>query len=65
MKEHEDGWVSSPSKSWGTNKTVKETAWKHARKHEARPARIMSEFRLDSNGFGFICDGVSHVDGYV
>ena len=40
------------------------TASKHARKHEARPPRIKREFRLDSNDSGFICDGVSYVDGY-
>ena len=41
-------------------------ASKHARKHEARPHGVKKreEFRLDSDDFGFICAGVSKVDGY-
>ena len=41
-------------KKVGVLTRLKETASKHARKHEACPARVMNEFRLDSNGFGFI-----------
>ena len=36
-------------------------ASKHARKHEAR---VIKEFRVDSNDSGFICYGVSNVGGY-
>ena len=39
-------------------------AFKHARRHEARPPRVEKEFRLDSNDFDFICTGESIVDGY-
>ena len=41
------------------------TAPKHAREHEARPPQTQEEFRLDSNNFGFICDGVVSVDSYT
>ena len=41
------------------------TAPKHAREHEARPPQTQEEFRLDSNNFRFICDGVVSVDSYT
>ena len=41
------------------------TASKHAREHEARPPQTQEEFRLDSNNFGFICDGIVSVDSYT
>ena len=59
-----------------TNTCGSNIAFKRARKHEARPHRVnqkkkkerktttTTEFQLDANDFGFICDGVRNVGGY-
>ena len=44
-------------------------ASKHPRKHKTHPPRVKknkkkTEFRLDSNDYGFICAGVNFVGGY-
>ena len=54
-----------PLKSLGINKTGSIIASKHTRFHKVRPAHVKKkkDFHLNSNDFGFICHGVSHVYG--
>ena len=56
--------LSAPSKRFGYWQDCENNmVSKHTCKHEARLPWVKNEFHLDSNGFCFICNGVSNVDG--
>ena len=49
---------------FGTNKIVEATQCQNTRVNTRRIHPSLEKFRLCSNNFGFICDGVSNVGAY-
>ena len=51
--------AACPPSLWAPSERVG-LAFKHARKHKARPTLVNKEFRVNSNDVGFVCAGVGY-----